>query len=121
MLRDKVGDRIRTARNQRDLTQAQLAERASVIAGFEITEGWVAAAERYRPEIPDIERLRAIARALDVRIRDLAEPIGWYDEEPLPPIDEFFARLRGLPLSDRAKENLEGVVREMLDRSDNER
>lgn len=75
---ETVGDRLRRFRRLRRLSQEQLAELAGV------RQNYIAQLERGATEVPrDPGNLTLLAKALKVRLRDLAEPTGWYaDDEP---------------------------------------
>ena len=71
-----VGDRLRRFRRGRGLSQERLGELAGV------SQNYIAQLERGATAIPrDPTNLLLLAKALGVRLRDLAEPTGWYDGE----------------------------------------
>lgn len=76
MADEGVGDRLRRFRRLRRLTQEQLSEQAGV------RRDYIGNLERGAIGVPrDPEQLRLLANVLGVRLRDLAEPTGWYDDD----------------------------------------
>lgn len=73
--KETVGDRLRRYRRAKRITQAHLAETAGT------NDAYIARLESGAIHEPNIDTLRRIARALNVRLRDLAEPLGWYEDE----------------------------------------
>lgn len=65
MLRKLFGDRIRFLREQQGLTQEKLAELADIP-----DSGTLRRWEKGK-EVPKFDRLEALARALNVKVRDL--------------------------------------------------
>jgi transcriptional regulator with XRE-family HTH domain len=75
MATDTVGSRLRHYRRLRRLSQQQLADRAG------ISRQYLADLERGKVTIPrEPDNLKALAAALDVALRELAEPTGWYED-----------------------------------------
>jgi transcriptional regulator with XRE-family HTH domain len=60
----KLARTIQNLRTSKQLTQEELAERLNV------SQSWLARIETGR-EIPNLKRLQQIARALDVKVKDL--------------------------------------------------
>lgn len=111
--KEKVGDRIRLARVRAGLTQAELAERAG------LAESWIAGAERYRPEKPDIDTyLRPIAEATGVSLSYLTSPMGVIPiEDGAHPADQWIIGFRGDPsIPDEAKEDVLRIVERLRTR-----
>ena len=74
---ETVGDRLRRFRRLRKLSQEALAEKSGV------RQNYIAQLERGATTVPrDPDNLKLLAAALGVKLRDLAEPTGWYDDEP---------------------------------------
>ena len=72
---ETVGDRVRRYRRLRKLTQDQLAEKS------EVDRRQIGRLEAGEVLEPAAETLKRLAGALDIPIRLLAEPLGWYDGE----------------------------------------
>jgi transcriptional regulator with XRE-family HTH domain len=70
---ETVGERVRRYRRLRKLTQEQLADTASVDRSYlgKIETGVIVE--------PGSETLKRLARSLEIPLRSLAEPMGWYD------------------------------------------
>lgn len=71
-----MGDLIRQKRQELGWTQEELADRVSVL-GDEITQSDISRIERGDVRLPRIERLTAIARALDLNLVDLLMTSSW--------------------------------------------
>lgn len=72
---ETVGDRVRRYRRLRKLTQDQLAEKS------EVDRRQIGRLEAGEVLEPAAETLKRLAGALDIPIRSLAEPLGWYEGE----------------------------------------
>ncbi len=103
-----IGDRVRRYRRRARLSQEQLAERSGV------PRGYIADLESGQMTMPrNPKNLRALAVALGVGLRTLAEPIGWYDD-PMPDVE---ASLEADPRFDEdTKAMLGQMIRLALDR-----
>lgn len=115
MAAEGVGDRIRRFRRARRLTQEQLSERSGV------RRDYIGLLESGATQVPrDPDNLKLLAKALGVRLRDLAEPTGWYDDEKGP--DDWLAGLRAdARLSDEDKDFIERAAQLAFDRLDREK
>lgn len=73
---ESVGTRVRHYRRLRRLTQDALAEQSGVERRYlgKIETGDVLE--------PGAETVRKLSRALNVPVRQLAEPLGWWADEP---------------------------------------
>lgn len=60
----------------RKMTQQQLA------AAIRSDKGHIGRLEASMTKEPEVETLRRIATVLGVTLRDLAEPLGWYEDDP---------------------------------------
>jgi transcriptional regulator with XRE-family HTH domain len=76
---ETVGDRVRRYRRMKGLTQEQLADKADVDRRHlgRIETGDVLE--------PGAETMKKLAGALNVPLRAVAEPLGWYEEESARP------------------------------------
>lgn len=73
---DTIGSRLRHYRRQKRLSQQALADLSGV------SRQTIAEMERGAVTIPrEPANVRALADALEITMRELAEPTGWYDEE----------------------------------------
>jgi transcriptional regulator with XRE-family HTH domain len=113
--KEKVGDRIRLARVRAGMTQAELAEKAG------LAESWIAGAERYRPEKPDLDAyLRPIASATGVSVSYLSSPMGVVPIDEAGgahPADQWIIGFRGdQSIPDEAKEDVLRIVERLRNR-----
>lgn len=72
---DTIGSRLRHYRRQKRLSQQALADLSGV------SRQTIAEMERGAVTIPrEPANVRALADALEITMRELAEPTGWYDD-----------------------------------------
>lgn len=107
MASEGVGDRLRRFRRLRRLSQEQLSEQSGV------RRDYIAQLERGATAIPrDPDNLKLLAAALKIRLRDLAEPIGWYDDEKAPADEDWPSLLMNDDrLDDEGRRFLERAIR----------
>lgn len=72
---ESVGERVRRYRRIRRLTQEQLADAA------EVDRRYLGRIETGEVEQPGVEVVERLARALNVAVRQLADP-RWYGDDP---------------------------------------
>lgn len=84
----RLGEVVRTLREQAGIDQAELAARASdhLPEGQQISQGRISEIERGKWLNPSREKVRAIADALGIAYNSLLERAGWID--PLPATTE---------------------------------
>ncbi len=111
MATESVGDRLRRARRSKGWSQEKLAEASGVNRSY---IGDLEANSDRRPSEPD--NLRALATALEVPLRFLAEPLGWYTEEAPPPDDWKSAIKADKRLDDSTAEALIKIIEVAVER-----
>lgn len=109
MLKESVGDRLRRARKVKGLSQEGLADLSGVNRSY---IGDLEANAERRPCEPD--NLRALAKCLNVPLRFLAEPLGWYDDEIEMVSDWQLAILQDTRLEDSKKSALIEIIKGLL-------
>lgn len=87
MLVETLGDRITIALRHSGMTDAEAAKAANLeMGGDEHTRlfraSWLSAAKTNRIANPPVDKLAALARVCGVSLRYLAEPLGWYADDP---------------------------------------
>lgn len=91
------------------MTQEQLSESSGV------RRDYIGNLERGAISVPrEPDQLRLLATTLGVRLRDLAQPTGWYDEEPAVPGDWEAAIMADPRFNDHTKQALVVILRGML-------
>jgi len=101
---DTIGSRLRHYRRQKRLSQQALADLSGV------SRQTIAEMERGAVTIPrEPTNVRALADALEITMRELAEPTGWYDDTE---DTDWIAGLRAdKRLDDEGKALIERLVR----------
>ena len=86
-----------------------------------VRRDYIAQLERGATEIPrDPANLKLLAAALKVRLRDIAEPTGWYETEE-PARDDWLAMLMSdARLDEDGKRTIERLVRLELEAAERE-
>lgn len=103
------GDRVRRYRRIRGWTQHELADRAGIDRRY---VGRIEASEVGNPEPETVKRL---ASALNVSVRAVAEPLGWYDgEDTVPPREQIEQAILSSDLSEEKKQAAMTVMREFF-------
>lgn len=107
---DTIGSRLRHYRRSKRWSQTRLAEESGV------KRQTIAEMERGAVTIPrEPENVRRLAAALGVRMRDLAGPTGWYDDEPEDggtTLEEVIARLYADGrVSEEGRASIERMIR----------
>lgn len=107
---ESVGDRVRRHRRFRGLTQEALADRADVERRYlgKIETGDVLE--------PGAETVKKLARALGVPVRQLAEPLGWWDDEESFAGDWQAALMADPRLDESAKQALITIMDKFVDK-----
>lgn len=107
---ETVGDRVRRYRRLRKLTQDQLADRSDV------DRRQIGRLEAGEVLEPAAETVRRLATAMGIPIRALAEPLGWYSDEPAPADFQEAAEsaIVGSDLSDEKKRAALEVIRALF-------
>lgn len=104
---DTIGSRLRHYRRSKRWSQARLAEESGV------SRQTIAEMERDAVQIPrEPANVRALARALGVTMRELAEPTGWYDEGPAE--EDWLAGLRA---DERLNDDERGLIERLVKRA----
>lgn len=109
---DTIGSRLRAYRRRKGWSQTRLAHESGV------TRQAIAEMERGKVTIPrEPKNVKALARALDISMEDLARPTGWYDD--VDPHKEWMTGMRTDPRLDETDRSIiEIIVRKAYDSGD---